>query len=147
MICICNQTCFIGLASIIRSKVYLNKHMQHLCFKVMFHMFQLNAILYFTCDYECKMMLMRMICNAKCMRNTGVLQLSILNVITLAKCLDHKIKKLLPLIPLSWAFYFSLSFFPSRALDQHGHTTMIFIHLLYHLKYLSTYLIYYHRTS
>jgi hypothetical protein len=74
MICIYNQTCFIGLASIIRTKIYLNKHMQHSCFKVMFHMFQLNAILYFTCDYECKMMLMRIICNAKCMRNTGVLQ-------------------------------------------------------------------------
>jgi hypothetical protein len=40
----------------------------------MFHMFQLNAWLCFTCDYECTMMLVRMICNAKCLRNTRVLQ-------------------------------------------------------------------------
>jgi hypothetical protein len=44
--------------------------MQHSRFIVMF---QLKAIPYFTFDYECKWCIMRMICSAKCMRNTGVL--------------------------------------------------------------------------
>jgi hypothetical protein len=49
--------------------------MQHSCFKATFHMFQLKVILYFTCDYECKWCIMHIICNAKCMRNTGVLHI------------------------------------------------------------------------
>jgi hypothetical protein len=48
--------------------------MQHSCFKVTFHIFQLNDLLCFTCDYECTMMLVRMICNTNCMRKIGVLQ-------------------------------------------------------------------------
>jgi hypothetical protein len=42
-----------------------------------------------------------------------IVRLSILNMITLTKCLDHQTKKLLPLIPLPWAFCFSLSSFPN----------------------------------
>jgi hypothetical protein len=52
--------------------------MQHSRYKTTFHMFQLKLILYFTCDYECKWCIMCMICNAKCMRNTRVLQSNIM---------------------------------------------------------------------
>jgi hypothetical protein len=40
-----SQTYFISLASITRAKINLNKHMQHSCFKVMFHMFHFKVIL------------------------------------------------------------------------------------------------------
>jgi hypothetical protein len=69
--------------------------MQHSCFNVMFHMFQLNAIVCFTCDYECKIMLMRMICNAKCMRNTGMLHILRLMIAKRPMKLSHKLNALL----------------------------------------------------
>jgi hypothetical protein len=43
MICTNNQTCFNGLTSIIMAKLYLNKHMQHLGFEVMFRMFYFHV--------------------------------------------------------------------------------------------------------
>jgi hypothetical protein len=61
MICTYNQTCFNGLTSITMAKLYLNKHMQHLGYEVMFRMFQFHVSRILTCDFEYKMMLMGMI--------------------------------------------------------------------------------------
>ena len=66
-----------------------------------------------------------------------IVWLSILNMTTLAKCLDHQKQKLLSNIPLPWAFCF-FSFFFSKSkhliITMAITTTMILIHLLYHLE-------------
>jgi hypothetical protein len=69
-----NNTCINGITSITMVKLYLNKHMQHLCFEVMFRMFRFHVTLIITCDYECKMVLMLMIWNANACLTPGVLK-------------------------------------------------------------------------